>query len=117
MNEEIALISLARQLDRRTLLGRSMFAGFVTVGAFLTQVPKDVFAQSCSGCSACNGSWCSCSDCNGDGTCGDGKNCNFYNCAYPSGCWTISSGVMCCDCSGCDHSPSPCTCRPRGYGC
>ncbi len=115
MSIEGSLIDLARRTDRRTLLGRALVGGFATVGAVLLQAPKDALA--CSGCSQCS-AWCSCSNCNSSGQC-TAKNCGAdTSCAYSNGgCWTITSGKMCCDCQGSGCSHNPCTCRPSGYGC
>jgi hypothetical protein len=123
---EIESQQLARVLDRRTALGKGLFVGFAAMAATMLGVAKTTVAEACSGCAAC-GSWCSCSDCYDSGYCytqsdiyGD-LYCTYdYECGYAStGCWTIdgSGGDACCDCWGCPNSNSPCTCRPRGYGC
>ncbi len=81
MKPEESLTMLARQMDRRTLLGRILFGAFVSVASVLLQVPRATVAEACAGCSAC-GSWCNCGDCNSNGQC-TGKNCSSYgSCGY-----------------------------------
>ena len=116
MSIEMSLITLARRMDRRTLVGRALVAGFATAGSVLLQAPKDALA--CTQCTAC-AAFCACSNCNSSGQC-SAKNCGANtSCAYANGgCWTISSGKMCCDCQGSGCSHNPCTCRPAGVqGC
>ena len=127
MIAEVQTRELARRFNRRTVLGKGLFAGFVAVASAMVGASRAITAEACTGCSACSGHWCNCSDCYGSGYCytqsdllGNLTCTSDYDCGYRStGCWTIdySGGKACCDCWDCNSSPSPCTCRPHGYGC
>jgi hypothetical protein len=128
MLDQSAMTEFARAISRRTAIGKTMYYAFVGVAAAALGASRAVMAEACSGCSACSGQWCNCTyDCLSDGSCnttydilGNVSSCWSYpNCGYPTyGCWSISgTSKWCCDCDGCSQSPSPCTCRPVGYGC
>lgn len=125
MTIEESVTELARRVDRRSLLGRTLFTGFVGLSSAALGVKAKLVEASCSSCSPCASNWCSCSNCYDNGNCNVGCGIDgvcwcvpYYSCGYPSsGCWTINSGAACCDCDACPGDNSPCTCRPRGYGC
>jgi hypothetical protein len=118
-NRELTLVGLARALSRRRFIARAAAGSFIASTALLNGVSMEAAEAACSGCTAVSGHWCSCTDCTSGGACKQTKSgsCSYDTRIYPSGCWTITSGKSCCDCGGCPHSSSPCTCRPVGYGC